>query len=481
MLITHEVAHALETPVSYAKHINEYPADERSAFSSVLNVVEDARIDKLIQRKFPGVKAWYRQGQIDIKDMDIFDLEEGDRELSLVNRLNLHFKSNFLIDSEGYGISFTDKENEYIERMEKLETFDDVVRLAKELYEIDKSMGGAGATTDRQLEQFMEGAANQWIIDVAELPHITKPHIVPFTALHLYRTPKTPDRKYTRQINYLVSEFQRRQRARESYRSKEYTTGTINTNKLYNYLVDENIFLTNVEEHKGKNHGFVMMVDLSFSMNSVIHSVLDQLYILVVFCKKLQIPFEVYGFSDSAFLNLQRTIFGLHAVIELVSSKNSMAEIDRRFGLLRYTNQLPMNGTPLTAALATVRPILHNFRKCYGVDKLQLIMLTDGGCNIMAREGSYLADKETRSRLKTGDSFVGDRNDYTSVMFKLIRDSTGALITNFYIRHGMRQRTDFVLTKDKFGLDYLFEINQKVFGPDNNSMFLMRQIAETLG
>ena len=51
MLVGHEVSHALYTPSDSWKEM----AKRTKEFKSFVNVIEDARIDKLIQKKYPDI------------------------------------------------------------------------------------------------------------------------------------------------------------------------------------------------------------------------------------------------------------------------------------------------------------------------------------------------------------------------------------------------------------------------------------------
>ena len=55
-LIGHEVAHALYTPLD---GWHDSVSNKGHAYKSFLNVVEDARIEKLIQRKYPGLRGTF--------------------------------------------------------------------------------------------------------------------------------------------------------------------------------------------------------------------------------------------------------------------------------------------------------------------------------------------------------------------------------------------------------------------------------------
>jgi hypothetical protein len=100
-------------------------------------------------------------------------------------------------------------------------------------------------------------------------------------------------------ISYMVKEFEMKKAAdihRRAYSSKK---GTLDMNKIHAYKYSENLFqqITNLPE--GKNHAMVMFIDWSGSMSGMIQDTIHQVINLAMFCQKVQIPFEVYAFSDS--------------------------------------------------------------------------------------------------------------------------------------------------------------------------------------
>ena len=99
-------------------------------------------------------------------------------------------------------------------------------------------------------------------------------------------------------INYMVKEFERKKAADEYKRTSISRTGVINVNKLHEYKYAEDIFLKRALVNDGKNHGLIMLVDWSASMSNNLHNTIKQTLSLVWFCNKIQIPFEVYAFTD---------------------------------------------------------------------------------------------------------------------------------------------------------------------------------------
>jgi hypothetical protein len=125
MLVGHEVGHALFTPDE--DHPQEIP-------HQFINIVEDARIEKLMKRKYMGLAKTFYGGYKEMFDEDFFEI--GDQDISTMNladRANLYFKIGNYVD-----IEFVEEENKIIEMISKTETFADAILAAKVLYEFCK-------------------------------------------------------------------------------------------------------------------------------------------------------------------------------------------------------------------------------------------------------------------------------------------------------------------------------------------------------
>lgn len=140
MLVVHEVGHALFTPMDKwlagieqiaKKHHGDTASEKaKNNIKAFMNVVEDARIDKLQKRRYPGTKRNYVIGYKELNDvLDFFGLKNKDvNSLTLIDRLNVYFKST------GLPIVFSANERQFLKRMESLETFEEVIQLSEELY-----------------------------------------------------------------------------------------------------------------------------------------------------------------------------------------------------------------------------------------------------------------------------------------------------------------------------------------------------------
>jgi len=126
-LTGHEVGHALYTPNDGWGGAVE---TKTKAYRSFLNVVEDARIEKLIQRKYPGLRRSFVMSYKKMMKDGFFgsDIEQVNAG-KLIDRINIHFKCG-----ASAGVEFTKEELVWVKEIETLETWDEVVKLTDRLY-----------------------------------------------------------------------------------------------------------------------------------------------------------------------------------------------------------------------------------------------------------------------------------------------------------------------------------------------------------
>lgn len=132
LLTLHEISHALNTPLEGwhdAVSVDGLP-------KSYLNIIEDARIERLITTRYAGAARAMRDGYAKINEQDIFGIEKNNlvvNELPLIDRINLHYKLG-----DHLYVSFSEEERVWLDKIDKLETWEDVVALCKELYIVEK-------------------------------------------------------------------------------------------------------------------------------------------------------------------------------------------------------------------------------------------------------------------------------------------------------------------------------------------------------
>jgi hypothetical protein len=128
MLVAHEVGHALYTP-------DEDWTEQTKIPQSYVNIVEDARIEKLMKRRYAGLGKTFYNGYSELSDQDFFELGDDDLSTySFPDRVNLWFKignfTNVLIERG--------EEMEIVNLIAEAETFADVLIAAEEMYKLCK-------------------------------------------------------------------------------------------------------------------------------------------------------------------------------------------------------------------------------------------------------------------------------------------------------------------------------------------------------
>jgi len=123
LMVCHEIGHSLWTSMGMLDK-----AAERKLNHSFVNILEDARIEKFVKRKYPGSVNLFKKGYTALAARDFFGIaNEGVKSCNLIDRINLYFKML-------PGVEFSDVEKVFVNRAEKLETEDEVLDLAEDLY-----------------------------------------------------------------------------------------------------------------------------------------------------------------------------------------------------------------------------------------------------------------------------------------------------------------------------------------------------------
>jgi hypothetical protein len=288
-------------------------------------------------------------------------------------------------------------------------------------------------------------------------------------------------------VSYLVKEFEMRKNADQQARAKISKTGELNLSKIHEYKFTDDIFARMTKVPNGKSHGLMMFIDWSGSMCDHIGPTVKQLLNLVMFCKKVNIPFEVYAFStnimdepyDPFGNNIQRQkaqefkvgdlAICRFSLLNILSSKMSTNDFSKMssylldFGLGRRGTCLNMeppeimqlSGTPLNESIIAAFEIIPEFKKQNKLQIVNTVFLTDGeGSAITGRiedlsGDSYHASDITSTWQKR--SFLRDpvskasvevaRADYnmsrgavqTTALLKLLKQRTDSNIVGFYI------------------------------------------------
>ena len=556
MLVGHEVGHALFTPNKDWRDAVDCPKD-------FVNVIEDARIEKLMKRKFPGLRKSFNGGYKELNNLDFFEIVDQNLDnFSLIDRINLHFK----IGASAF-IPFGASEIVFVERTEKAETFAEVLQIAFDVYQFsnqtetpmtheemlevahqrenenskeeentqvsedqfenssmpqqdndyeedyeegeeDSSGGDTGGETSQTQRSFDNSAENlssrhgrsPLYVEIPEAINLNS-HIVDWTTLHNWidknvgaeENYEYVDGEYykfrkqsQKEVNYLVKEFECRKSADAYARAGQSKTGVLDTSKLHTYKYNEDLFKKVTVIPDGKNHGLLFLLDWSGSMSDEILATVKQVLNLTAFCKKVQIPFEVYAFTNEwvfaqrsmendnsyhsmTYGNIQKNTVYINDehfhLMNFVSSRSNSRQYERMcknlFREAHYykaysgystTLGVGLSGTPLNEAIVMLNYIIPEFKSNNDLQKVNVCVLSDGeSCSAAYGHEIYLDHKDEyrvaprridyyqvlRDR-KTGITYEQfDYSNVTNIFIQQVRDrNPGVNVIGFRILGG---------------------------------------------
>ena len=160
MLVGHEVGHALYTPdVDWLK--------EHKIPPQFVNVVEDARIEKLMKRRYAGLAKTFYRGYSELAEEDFFSIADEDvSEFNLADRANLYFKiGNYIQIPIESG-----EEQEIIDMIAETETFADVLEVSKILYNYCKKKQEEETKTQMDSLESQSSGSQQPASDFSDQP-----------------------------------------------------------------------------------------------------------------------------------------------------------------------------------------------------------------------------------------------------------------------------------------------------------------------
>jgi len=577
LLVGHEVGHALDTPQSYV----ESAKAGGSAFSTFLNVIEDARIERRMKDRYPGLRKPMAIAYRQFTERDFFGIKGQDvNAMMLIDRINLHFKLGAIA-----GIKFNAEEMLYVKEVETADSFEQVKDITERLYTFckaeldqkrqeakeefekrkengefddeefdtedgfgddtedyeDKDPNSSGSddgeddddyesedrfdngysneptfentmpnelkvygdevksVTDEKFQQALKGLAETKEIYVGKIASqkkiYLKDYIVPFKELkffedNFYDDPELQaherydatlltkfESKNKNAIAYLIKEFEMKKKAAELRRVTVSDTGTLDTNKLHTYKFNDDIFRKIGAVADGKNHGIVMFIDWSGSMADNMSGTIEQLITMSTFCRKVNIPFDVYAFStqypkklkdmsvdspvDIEENQLQIDYFSLlnilsssmknqtyrkfaNDLLQVAEAYQPYVQHRRNYKSSYIRNDMGLGGTPLNATIQVASNVVNDFRKRTRSEIVNVIFLTDGedsttlwttsadhrGTRIGPsdfRSVSYIEDKDSAKNYRVSDKGV------TPTLLQILKDRTGCNLIGFYI------------------------------------------------
>lgn len=233
-------------------------------------------------------------------------------------------------------------------------------------------------------------------------------------AYHLEKF-KTYIKEVKRNVNYAVKEFEMRKAAYRYTRAQTARTGSLDVNRLWSYKTNDDIFARVTRLADAKNHGMMMLIDYSGSMNNTMSQVMDQLLHLVLFCKTVNIPFDVYGFTstnhdlgsdgwntdyekskaNSKESEIEHCSLSMPQIISSTLKKADFEDALYHIFLRKYlaedqyswgereilSTYEEYGSTPLNEALIRSHKLIKEFKIKNGIDKMNLVILSDGEAN----------------------------------------------------------------------------------------------------
>jgi len=128
-------------------------------------------------------------------------------------------------------------------------------------------------------------------------------------------------------VQVLATEFDRRKAADEHRRTATSETGSIDPNRLWAYKISDEIFAANAYVKDGKNHGLMVLLDLSASMSGIINDTMVQLVTLAAFCRRVGLPYRFYAFTDLGLDHLGETFKGGGMKVGYRTTENSKVRL----------------------------------------------------------------------------------------------------------------------------------------------------------
>ena len=270
-----------------------------------------------------------------------------------------------------------------------------------------------------------------------------------------------------KEVNYLMKEFECKKSADSYARSSAARTGVLDCTKLHTYKYNEDLFKKVTVVPDGKNHGLIFILDWSGSMSRWMLDTCKQMFNIVWFCKKANLPFEVYAFTNDpdAYLEHQPDhppiyqqedgVLALEPsfrLMNLLTSKTNAKELDAQMkniwacasafqtGVGYTPRALQLSGTPMGESLLTLHTLIPQFQSQNKTQKVNVVFLTDGEGYVnpacvkrinQRTEEEYFGYKRTYKYTlrvkKTGRTYSSHSNDmfsdYAKVLLTSLKES----------------------------------------------------------
>lgn len=486
LFVGHEVGHALYTTEENLLESRDYKIP-----MSVINIIEDSRIERKIKYKYPGLKNSFARAYKHLFEENFFDTKGKNlNQYNFIDRINLHCKVGASLN-----LKFSDAESDLLKEVESTETFQDVIDVSKKIVDFVKQQSEENKQKQNQVEDDVFGEKNSFddeatdaeresyelsecveddieqldeygdhniddyndIVDeedefksstdesyhrnesklfsadlrnyvyvnipdissssvIVDYKDVIKQHKEFANSLKTVYIPNWINKnelfannclnyeKYNKVrvesnkvVSYLVKEFELRKNADQLKKASTAKTGELNMNRLYSHTFSEDIFKKITVLPGGKSHGLVIFIDWSGSMHNHMENTIKQLINIVLFCKKVNIPYEVYAFQSGHYGNLNSSnikendlAVSEFRLLNFLSSRMSAADFKYSICSLMWFceaiknnvqdcfSEWALNSTPLNSTAIVAMNIIPEFQKKYKLQVVNTIFLTDG-------------------------------------------------------------------------------------------------------
>ena len=568
LLVGHEVGHAWETPAEgWHSAVSD---KQKPGLKSYLNVIEDVRIEQKIKNRYPGLRPCFYKAYNELYENNFFGVADMDiNTLKFIDRINLHFKIGaFLmvqfteeeqliideieklstweqvVDMANRLYSKQIEENEEARKgklvIKDIDSLDSGEDSDDDIFEFDDEDFDANEDPESLTDSEFRNREEQLISDTikpyryATIPDFkVEDFIVTWKELYkdnfefedfenqiqiylegipaagnynkktLHNEYKASNAKF---IQYLVKEFELKRNAAQFARAKVAKTGELDIDKVFSYKYNNDLFKRVTQIPGGKNHGMVMFIDWSGSMQDCLYQTIEQTLVLADFCRRVNIPFKVLAFTNTdqrvrdgsnQYTNIVpkdkfkyvvgdlhlghfNTDFKMH---ELISNDMNLQQYNlaqQRLLLIGkvavniYGRHIPYSfrlaGTPLNQALVFANKYIPQFKEAYKLDIVNTVILTDGEADDVERvvvdsttteytKSMYLNDKYGIGYKRESNTVITDRSTgktghakpgqpLTTALLNLLKENTGTNLIGYYIlsSSGKRRIESFINT-----------------------------------
>lgn len=264
-------------------------------------------------------------------------------------------------------------------------------------------------------------------------------------------------KKNSSRVNYIFQQFEMKKQAERYLRTKTHKTGSIDPLRMWAYKTEEDLFKTVAVIADAKNHGLLFVVDWSGSMSSSMIGTIEQLIVLCMFCRKANIPFEVYSLTTGASKAFDvkpgdlcfTSNFRMRCYLSsAMTAKQFQAACVNLFALTitgHFTGGPSADHligcTPLDEAIVTTIDLMGDFRQRTRAQVVNAVFLTDGDANTVS---AYLNKKGKKQELNSATRYlIDDRQTHkvydfdtstmTPTLLQILRDRQDINVVGFYI------------------------------------------------